>query len=307
MNIFGVLDRRSPLFYKTYCVFLLLFVFILDYLTGYEINLSVLYLAPIAVAAWYLGRRWGFGTSLAASLLWLLADYRDLHPYSHVTIPYWNALVRFAFFSIVAGLMSRLHQALVYERAAARTDGLTDLLNRRGFLMEAPLAMMAAADSRSPFTMAYIDVDDFKTVNDTQGHEAGDEVLRGVAASLRRNAREDDLIARLGGDEFVLFLKGADAAEAHRLLGRLHANLQAEAREKQWPIGFSLGSLTFEVPVSSILYAINLVDQVMYQVKKSGKNAAQFFRYRPTVVSDANSVRSPDERRDASPIVPVSV
>lgn len=92
----------------------------------------------------------------------------------------------------------------------AREDFLTGVLNSRAFYEMAQVEMARAARQDSPLSLAYIDLDDFKEVNDTLGHSTGDRVLQAVAATIMEDIRLTDAVARLGGDEFAILLSGSD-------------------------------------------------------------------------------------------------
>ncbi|PRY48693.1 diguanylate cyclase (GGDEF)-like protein [Geodermatophilus tzadiensis] len=108
-------------------------------------------------------------------------------------------------------------------RRAAGTDPLTGVANRRSWADGAGRLLAAAGRAGQPVTVALLDLDDFKVVNDTEGHAAGDALLRSLTAGWRRELRRSDLLGRLGGDEFVLCLPGSDAAATAELLDRLRA------------------------------------------------------------------------------------
>jgi diguanylate cyclase (GGDEF)-like protein len=129
-----------------------------------------------------------------------------------------------------------------------------------------------------------LDLDGFKQVNDTHGHEAGDQVLQHVAKLLERNARRNDVLARMGGDEFVLVLAGLGAAEpaqgvARKIIEALHAPLpMGSGRLAQ--IGASIGIALSVEAGESTEEMLRRADQAMYAVKRSGKND---FRLAPRV------------------------
>lgn len=120
-----------------------------------------------------------------------------------------------------------LNGRIVDLRLEATTDELTGALSRRAFRVAAELEMARAARSGRPLTLAVVDLDDFKRINDDQGHAAGDAVLSGLARSWRRALRADDVVGRFGGDEFILLLPRTDAADAGPVLGRLRSDLCA--------------------------------------------------------------------------------
>ncbi|SMO86608.1 GGDEF domain-containing protein [Paracoccus laeviglucosivorans] len=107
---------------------------------------------------------------------------------------------------------------------AARTDGLTGLTNRKTFFDDA--AAVIAGGKHSADTLLFIDVDHFKSINDTYGHAVGDAVLRELASALRASIRERDLAARLGGEEFAVFLLDADREEALQVAERIRSGVR---------------------------------------------------------------------------------
>ena len=122
-------------------------------------------------------------------------------------------------------LKGRLVRAELYQRTMAERDSLTNLSNRRAF----DAALERAARTREPYALILIDLDDFKRVNDEQGHPAGDDVLREVAAAAAGVARKGDCVARLGGDEFALLAPGAGASGVLRLLRDLRSAIEFPA------------------------------------------------------------------------------
>lgn len=127
--------------------------------------------------------------------------------------------------------------------------------------------------------MVYIDLDNFKTVNDTLGHSTGDQVLKSVVHFFRKHLRETDVTARLGGDEFALLLPETGIEESKVVLGKLHDNFQVEMNRNNWPITLSMGSVTCEKMPSSIDTLLNFADELMYSVKHKSKNSIKYSVY----------------------------
>ena len=241
-----------------------------DHLTGYELSVAVFYLLPVALAAWYAGRRIGLGLCLASAITWLVVDQTSGHPYSNAAFVYWNAAVRLGFFVVVTQLLHRLRVALAAQESLAQRDALTGLLNGRSLRERyGQLAGLAARDLH-PMAIAFIDLDGFKSVNDTLGHAVGDEVLRAVAAELGRQLRGTDVVGRMGGDEFAVLLPQTDRAGAVAVTQTLHEALGAAVAARGWPIGFSIGVATFATPPPAEAAAFASADALMYRVKKSG-------------------------------------
>jgi predicted signal transduction protein with EAL and GGDEF domain len=194
---------------------------IIDYLTGYELAISVFYVLPISLVTWLTGRRFGLLASLASAVVWLSADIATGHPYSHPLIPLWNSLIRFAFFVIITMLLCALKRAMQRESELARTDHLTGAVNLRFFYELAQMEIDRLHRYGHPFTLAYIDLDGFKAVNDQFGHATGDRVLHTVVNFIKKHMRKTDVCARLGGDEFALLLPETDQEVARLAISKI--------------------------------------------------------------------------------------
>jgi diguanylate cyclase (GGDEF)-like protein len=170
----------------------------------------------------------------------------------------------------------RLALALDNEKSLSRSDYLTGLANRRAFEESFDMECKRSRRYNRPLTLVYMDLDNFKQVNDGQGHQTGDEVLVAVAASLRTNLRGTDCVARIGGDEFAILLPETDEHAAQIIMRKLDAVLQTLLTTKNWPIGFSFGVVTFPVPLDSLDTMLQRADKLMYDAKQGGKGAMLF-------------------------------
>jgi diguanylate cyclase (GGDEF)-like protein len=128
-------------------------------------------------------------------------------------------------------------------RRLAITDDLTGLLNRRGFLLMATQQLKIARRSQTPCCLLFADVDGLKTINDTLGHTAGDQLIIDTAQLLQNSFREADIMARLGGDEFVVFIPLCICAN-HEMQDRLQANITQfnQQEQRQYTLNLSFGS-----------------------------------------------------------------
>jgi diguanylate cyclase (GGDEF)-like protein len=159
-------------------------------------------------------------------------------------------------------------------------DALTGLLNRRPLLEHLEHAIAYSARHKQLFALLFLDLNGFKTINDTFGHDAGDELLVRVAASLQNTVREADIVARLGGDEFVVLLKGiAAAAEAAQVAQKV-----AEAVARPFKIGGKCVSVEASIGISmypqdgtTALALIKNADMAMYQGKNPDQGSIRFF------------------------------
>lgn len=157
----------------------------------------------------------------------------------------------------------------------ASTDGLTGMLNRRAFLAELDKRLGRHLRNKRRGTLIYFDLDNFKKVNDLRGHQAGDEVLKGVAEITRRILRGVDLASRIGGDEFLLWLEEVDRATAEPIAARLHEatrDLDKQYGAEGYPLGFSIGAVFSRLDAPETAEAlIARADEAMYTAKKGGK------------------------------------
>jgi diguanylate cyclase (GGDEF)-like protein/PAS domain S-box-containing protein len=163
--------------------------------------------------------------------------------------------------------------ALATEKRLSRTDALTGVANRRAFYETAEAERKRSVRYGRPVSLAYIDLDNFKQINDQSGHETGDQVLACVAETLRKNIRAESLVARLGGDEFAVLLPETDQVAASLVTNKLRDLLATAMREKDWPVTFSVGVVTYDKPPQSTEQMMHAADELMYRVKREGKNS----------------------------------
>ena len=278
MTMLANLGKRSPLFWITTGLIFVACVGIVDVLTGSEIAFSLFYLIPIVLVTWFAGKKPGISLSVASAITWFFADILGGQTYSQPIIRYWNTVVRFGFFIVVTLLLPAL-KALEREKETARLDDLTGIANRRYFFEAAQAELNRSQRYKSPFTIVYIDLDGFKTVNDQWGHKVGDQVLCAVVHRAKRHLRKTDFPARLGGDEFVILLPETDQEAAQVTVSKIQTALLDEMRLHNWPVTFSIGAMTFLDAYLSADESIARTDGLMYSVKKSGKNAVAYGVY----------------------------
>lgn len=253
------------------CVVLVAGIGLVDFLTGDEMAFSVFYLVPVAICAWRYGIRWGLVLSLFCAIIWGAIDHVTAASHRHPGIAVWNAGIGMVSNSVVALLLDRLHCALRRERMRSRTDALTGLGNWRYFRDAAQMELKRAQRAQSPLTLAYVDLDDFKKINDTYGHTTGDDALCFVADVFRRALRTTDIYARVGGDEFLMLLPDTDEASAREVLTRLQALFEAPVLPGGKLLRFSIGAVAFQTPWLPLETMVQIADNFMYTVKRTGK------------------------------------
>jgi len=279
VNLFMTLEKRSKPFWSLVGFALIPGIGILDFVTGYEIAFSLFYLIPISLLTWVTGRRLGIVACLAGAIVWLLADMSAGSSYSHPVVYAWNALIRLSFFLIVTLLLSELRRSVQIERELAHTDYLTGAMNSRFFFELLQMEIDRFKRYQRPFSLAYIDLDNFKAVNDQFGHMTGDQVLRTVVGHAKGSMRKTDVVARLGGDEFALLLPETNQESAQVAISKIQSGLLQEMQKSRWPITLSVGVLTCVAAPPTRDELVKAADDLMYSAKREGKNAIKFSTY----------------------------
>ena len=267
------LERRSKPFIVTAASLSVSLLGVLDHLNGPDVSLLIFYVVPVFVAAWYAGRAAGFAACAVSGLAWFAVAHLSHEHYAHPLIAYWNAFVRLGSVVIMAQLVASFRRSLGQERELARTDYLTGAVNGRSFAEAAEGEIQRARRHGHTFSVAFMDVDDFKLVNDRLGHSAGDRLLMLVSDTIRANVRSVDVVARLGGDEFAVLMPETDERASEVMLRRVRRELLEAARRKGWPVTFSAGVITWLEPPAGVDEMKHAADELMYTAKRQGKNS----------------------------------
>jgi len=275
-RFFGALENRSPLFWIVTGIAIIGLLGSLDYATGNELTLSLFYLIPIVLVTWFVDRKTGLFMSFISGLTLLGAEMAAGQTYSHPIFYLLNTLVRTLFYDVIVYLVAELQKSRREEQLAARTDFVTGAVNARYFNELLQMEISRIRRYPHPITLVYVDVDNFKLVNDLFGHKIGDDVLRCIAGELKAQLRVTDTVARLGGDEFVMLLPSTRQAEARLVVSKVYANLIEEMAQRNWPVTFSMGAVTCEFSPYSAEQLVNMADELMYEVKNSTKNDIRF-------------------------------
>jgi diguanylate cyclase (GGDEF)-like protein len=246
-----------------------------DYLNGPGVSLSLFYLVPIFIVTWYAGQTSGMLASLLSAVTWSVDDIMKSYRYGHYSIPIWNIIMQFGLLIFVVIILSFLKKALENERDMAREDYLTKVANARFFYEIADAEMARMKRYAHPLTFAYLDIDNFKAVNDRMGHTVGDHLLSDLATIIKRGVRAVDTVARLGGDEFGILMPETGEEGADIVISRIRSSIADMARKGGWPITISIGAVTCLDNTCSIDELIKKADSLMYAVKSSGKNSVK--------------------------------
>lgn len=167
----------------------------------------------------------------------------------------------------------KLQAALENEKRVSRVHFLTRIPNRRTFYEALEAEAKRARRYRRAMTLAYIDVDNFKEVNDVFGHSVGDDLLKLIGSEIHSNIRTTDTVARLGGDEFAILLPETGSEGAAKVMVKVQSRLKEAVRQQNWAVSFSVGVVTFTNALESVEEMIKRADDLMYEVKRTGKSA----------------------------------
>lgn len=247
-----------------------------DYYVGSSISLSLFYLIPIALVAWYAGVLHGVVTAIYSGLTLYWVNISTGEFGTQTFLAHGTMASCLIIYISVALLVAHVRKLLNRERTVSRIDFLTGALNRRAFYEVANIEIERARRHGRPFTVTYFDLDDFKRVNDQLGHVVGDDVLRHVVTTVIKHLRTIDSIARLGGDEFVILLPEADSDAAHAVVDKMRKLVLEDMQAQGWPVTLSIGVLICDQPPLSIDAMMRSADQLMYRVKNEGKNSIAY-------------------------------
>jgi diguanylate cyclase (GGDEF)-like protein len=279
VKLIEALGKRERSFWLTIGFALIPALGIIDRFTGPEAAFGFFYLIPVSLIAWRSNFRFALVASIACAIAWYVADFDAGRSYTRHLIAVWNATSRLGFFVVVSWLLSALKSAFDREHELARLDHITGVVNSRFFTELTQAEISRLARYQHPFTVIYIDLDNFKEVNDRFGHNEGDRLLRVVSQHMKEHLRSTDVVARLGGDEFACLLPETAEAAAREVIDRMRLSLVEKMQRNQWPVTLSMGVLTCIAPPHTVDQVIKLADELMYSVKNKGKNGIVYSTY----------------------------
>ena len=250
---------------------LIVLIALLDAATGPKLALNVFYLLPVMLVTWVTASTvYGLIAGLATFLVGPFEAYLDgYHVYS-LPVAAWNAGMRTAVFCVVILLLAEVRKLVARLREQSLTDELTGVANRRAFLFVAAREIERSRRYSHRLSLAYLDIDGFKAVNDRLGHAAGDRMLVALAGAAGATTRSVDTVARLGGDEFVVLMPETDEGAALLLADRLREVCSKAAGSGAERITCSVGVVTCEQPPRDVEELLASADALMYEAKAAG-------------------------------------
>jgi len=246
-------------------------VYLLNLRTPGELRLDILFVIPVLLAAWHDGRHWGIAFALATSLLRFSIGIDQLPPTTLLDYRVLNELAYLAVVGVAITGLSQLRHTHSQLEQLATQDPLTNVLNARAFSHELAQELSRNRRYGRPLALIYLDLDDFKSINDAHGHATGDAVLRLVADAMRSAVRQADVVGRLGGDEFAVLMPETDGDVAHAAATRLVTGIRTVFRGTP-SVTASIGVLAVSGTEAGTDELLRKADQAMYAAKRAGKD-----------------------------------
>jgi len=252
-------------------VVLMLLVYWANVFTPSTARLAILYVVPVLLVTWTDGVVWGIVFGVASIGLREMVAWDQMPPDTPLG---WRIANGAAYVAVVALAMAGLENLRRSQALLARLviqDQLTNVLNARAFADRLTQELDRNRRYPRPLALMYMDLDNFKVINDTHGHQTGDAVLRLVADAMRSSVRQADVVGRLGGDEFAVLMPETDAQLADAAAKRLVASLRNVFKGTP-NVTASIGVVSCTATDASTDDLLRRADQAMYDAKKMGKD-----------------------------------
>ncbi|HUC40490.1 MAG TPA: GGDEF domain-containing protein [Gemmatimonadales bacterium] len=252
-------------------VLLTLLVYWVNVITPSEARLGILYIIPVLLVTWTEGLAWGILFALVTTVYREATAWVQMPPDTPLV---WRVVTGLAYLAVLGVAMAGLQTLRRSQAALARLvtqDQLTNVMNARAFADRLGQELDRNRRYPRPLALMYMDLDNFKVINDTHGHQTGDAVLRLVADAMRSSVRQADVVGRLGGDEFAVLMPETDSALADAAAKRLIVGLRNVFKGTP-NVTASIGVVSCTATDASTDDLLRRADQAMYDAKKSGKD-----------------------------------
>jgi diguanylate cyclase (GGDEF)-like protein len=251
---------------------LIALIYLANAVTPSTIKLGLLYLIPVLLVTWFEGVFWGAAVTLATAVLRLVIEI-DQVPQDTTSVAVLNQLSFLAVAGIAIFGFRHIRRTQTLLEDLAIRDPLTLVYNARAFAERLGQELKRTRRYGRPLSVLYLDLDDFKRVNDSHGHQTGDAVLKLVADAIRRAVRQLDVVGRLGGDEFAVLMPETDGDLADAAAARLAKELR-DAFKGTPAVTASVGVVSCTRAEAGVDEVLRQADQAMYQAKRKGKDQA---------------------------------
>jgi len=247
-------------------------VYFLNSHTPPEVRLGILYIVPVLLATWHDGLTWGIAFAAGTGVLRYVTGLDQMPADTALAVRLGNEGAYLIVLGVAMAGLAQLQRTQAALQRLATQDELTGALNARAFGERLGQELERNRRHNRPLALLYLDLDDFKTVNDRHGHHTGDAVLRLVADATRHAVRQSDIVGRLGGDEFAVLMPETDGAVADAAATRLANGIRTVFRGTP-SVTASIGLVsTVNAAVAGAEELLRRADQAMYEAKRSGKD-----------------------------------
>lgn len=271
-TILSILEKRRPSFIWWLSVLCVVIICCVIALVVQHVDISPLIVIPVLLVSWYGTSRAGVKLAIFSAFSLLITNAWLVYLGIRSASPTYNSLVILFVCLLVAIVVTNFKKVHVVEVVAADTDTLTGVNSLRSFYAGIANEILRSNRYGHKFSLAYIDVDNFKHVNDTFGHAVGDKLLIELSKCLMSTFRLTDTVARVGGDEFVCLLPETGQNEAKAAILKAEKSLKESMKLNKWDVSFSIGVVTFEALPDDVHEAVKIADELMYFVKSNKKN-----------------------------------
>ncbi|MCI5208373.1 MAG: diguanylate cyclase [Candidatus Electrothrix sp. ATG2] len=275
-TIFNILDKRRSVFIWWLSTLTVVIVCYLNILLDGYIDLAPLLITPVLLASWYGSSKAGVSIALFSSLSLFITRRSIVSSTFEGTSSTCDALVVLFVYLFIAIIVTNFRKVHGVEVVAADTDNLTGVHSVRSFYAGLANEILRSSRYGHIFSLAYIDIDNFKSINDAFGHSTGDKLLVEISGCLASSFRTTDTIARIGGDEFICLLPETEQSEAKNAILKAKSFIAKTMCNNKWEVSLSVGVVTFETLPVDVHEAVKIADKLMYTVKNNKKNAIAY-------------------------------
>lgn len=242
-------------------------------LQTYDITLLLPYIILVSFTTLFIGNKTGLFFSILTLLMWFSSKTNLFTTLS--LIIYINLMIKSIFVFLQYLLIIYIKKLYFKVEALSLLDELTGLNNRRGFFHLTQYEIIKKKRTKEIISLLFIDIDNFKKINDMKGHKEGDKVLKELSEVIKKTTRTLDISARVGGDEFCVFLPNVDQNIIKKIAKRIIEGFDGSSIRNQWPTSLSIGGFTAKNNIE-LEELIKRSDDLMYKAKKGGKNRIEY-------------------------------
>ncbi len=242
------------------------------YPEGKDLSLDLFYFIPVVLVAWTVGRGWGMVMAALCAWVWFRIDIANGTTYHYAVAYSWNIAMHFGVLLAMGLLASFLREKMEREKALSHSDALTGAVNRAFLFRLLQMEVVRLARYKRTFTLIYIDLNNFRAVNERLGSEVADQVLIRVVNCVHSHLRVTDTVARVEGDEFAILLPETSREASEVVTAKINRVLQDAMHEQSWPVTFSISALSCTRPPKSVDDILLKSDDLMHQSKQGGTN-----------------------------------